>query len=232
MTMQILNPAKMRGPDHLKLMSIAVSLINKDTDKLLLKYEANLEIIGTSMCVFYQAGTCYRKCWGGGHVLESLIGWAYNLSCSAYMLTMRGFYDEALNLVRSMGEIGNLLTLCTVDETATTRWLESDKKTRLKDFSPSAIRRALKEYNVYLIASDSWYEEFCEKFTHVTPGTIPNHHNSIQMGYVGGVLQEDGLAKALHEIASVTVHIAVIVAKSFEFYDLLDELRLLTDNEK
>src|SRR6185295_10594043 len=103
----------------------------------------------------------------------------------------------------------------------------SDKKTRLRDFSPSAISRSLKKQNAYLIASDTWYEEFCEKFTHVTPNTRPNQHNSLQIGFSGGVLQKDGLARTLQEISMITIYLAIIVAKSFEFHDLLNELKLL-----
>ena len=227
--MKTISPAQMRGLDHLKFLSEAESLTNQMTNELLINQNANLQIIGTSMCVFYQAATCYRKCWGGAHVLEALIARVYNLTCSAYILMMRGFYDEALNLVRSLGEIGNLITLCTVDEIATKRWLESDKKTRLRDFSPSAIRRSLKKQNAYLIASDSWYEEFCEKFTHITPNTRPNQHNSSQIGFSGGVLQKDGLAKTLQEVSMATIYLAIIVAKSFEFHDLLGELKLLAN---
>lgn len=45
-------------------------------------FKLNNEIIGTCMSALYQAGTCHR-----GHILESLCGRAYNLSCAAYDLT-------------------------------------------------------------------------------------------------------------------------------------------------
>jgi len=38
-----------------------------------------------------------------------LLGRAYNLGCGAYNLTIFGLYDEALSLIRSLGEIAGRL---------------------------------------------------------------------------------------------------------------------------
>jgi hypothetical protein len=41
---------------------------------------AEREVLGTSLSALYQVATCHRKCFGGGHVLESLSGRIYNLA--------------------------------------------------------------------------------------------------------------------------------------------------------
>jgi hypothetical protein len=51
------------------------------------------------------------------------------------------------------------------------------------------------------IASSDWYAEFCEAYRHPTPGIRPNMRNTTGLGYAGGVTQEEGLKKALDEIA-------------------------------
>ena len=96
-------------------------------------------MIGTALSALYQAATCHRKCHGGSHVLEALAGRVYNLACSAYSLITQGFYDEALNLIRSIGEISNLISLSIVDKEAIAEWLSSDQKTRIKKFRPARL---------------------------------------------------------------------------------------------
>src|SRR5262249_22086913 len=133
--------------------------------------QTELRGIGTSLSVLYQAATCHRECHGGPHILEALCGRVYNLGAAAYILANDGFYDEALNLVRSIGEAGNLISLSVVDKNALREWLSSDKKTRLRKFNPAEVRRALKEQeeSAVLLADDDWYSRFCEKYTHITP---------------------------------------------------------------
>ena len=229
---KFVNPALKMGRDHLAILSMAEAETNRTTQGSLNGFEAELEIIGIAMCVFYQAATCFRKCSGGPHILEALIGRAYNLSCSAYILIVRGFYDEGLNLIRSLGEIANLLMLTSGQGPEAQEWLESDKKDRLKNFGPSAVRKRLKHSGKPLIATDSWYEEFCEQFTHVTPETRPNHHGKFESGVAGGVLQTDGLNKSLGEMATISGSLALLVSHAFDFKDLFDALTHLVDHVK
>lgn len=185
-------------------------------------------LIGTSLSALYQAGTCHRKCHGGPHIFEALCGRTYNLGVGAYLLAQRGFYDEALNLTRSIGEVANLIALSVVDKEALKQWLNSDKKTRLKMFSPSAIRKALEHQELKLVlATDDWYSRFCESYTHVTPQTKPNMHNTYGRAHVGGVYQEQGLDAALGELATVLTSVAMIVCRYFKFSDLFDEISTL-----
>jgi hypothetical protein len=87
--------------------------------KLLQEYKLECDAIGMSLNALYQVGTCYRGCRGSaGHVLERLCGRAYNLGCAAFHLLMVGLYDEALGLVRSLGELTNLIGLSATDRKA------------------------------------------------------------------------------------------------------------------
>ena len=114
------------GLDHIKMVAI-VGEKNRHLSTVKLEdFKSDLEIVGISLSILFQASTCHRKCFGGSHILESLAGRSYNLACSAYILICRGFYDEALNLMRSMGEIYNLIALLEVDKKAFQNWLNSD----------------------------------------------------------------------------------------------------------
>ncbi len=53
----------------------------------------------------------------GPHVFESLCARSHNLGCSAYFLAMSGYYDESASLIRSLGEIGKLISLSVCDNT-------------------------------------------------------------------------------------------------------------------
>lgn len=110
------------------------------------------------------------------------------------------------------------------DKHALAEWLSSDKKTRLRKFSPSKVRQALLVQDpTLLLADEDWYARFCETFTHVTPETKPNMHNASGRTYVGGVYQQEGLERTLGELATVLGLVSMIVCKYFAFSDLFDE---------
>ena len=216
------------GVRHLKLVATLEAATHAESSKHLSALEADCRLIGTALSVLYQAATCHRKCHGGPHIFESLCGRLYNLGASAYILAQRGFYDEALNLIRSIGEISNLIALSVVDKEALKEWLSSDKKTRLRKFSPGEIRKTLKRHEPSLVlATDDWYARFCESYTHVTPQTKPNMHNARSEAYVGGVYQAAGIKSALDELATFLASVAMIVSRYFKFDDLFEEISAL-----
>ncbi len=227
---KIISPETLKGRDHLAFLSLAEQQTNQRTLVSLDELDADCEVIGTSMCILYQAATCYRNCSGGPHVLESLIGRAYNLCCSAYILILRGFYDEAMNLIRSLGEIANLLMLTSGQGTEALEWLNADKKERIKNFGPAAIRKRLNQIGKPLVATDSWYEEFCERFTHVTPQTRPNQHDQSITGIAGGLFQKEGLDKSVGELSTISGSLALLIAHAFKFNDLWEALTQTVEN--
>src|SRR6266481_2033646 len=188
------------GLGHLKMLADLETITRRESSKGLGELATDRRMIGTALSAIYQAATCHRTCHGGPHILEALCGRMYNLAASAYILALSGFYDEALNLIRSIGEISNLIALSVIDKNALRVWLSSDKKTRLRKFSPSEIRKALERQEPALVlATEDWYARFCESYVHVTPQTRPNMHNTRGQAYVGGVYQEEGFNNALGE---------------------------------
>ena len=161
------------GIDHVRLLDLGALHALKVGEQALKQNEkGNLKFIGVCMTVLYQAATCHRRCHGGAHLLESLCGRAYNLSAAAIHLAKIGYYDEALNLVRGIGEIANLVALSAVEPDAIKQWLAADDKARRNKFSPARVRERLAKTAVMpMIADADWYGTLCEKYTHVTPNT-------------------------------------------------------------
>jgi hypothetical protein len=161
---------------------------------------------------------------------EALCGRMYNLAVGAYMLALRGLYDEALNLTRSIGEVANLIALSVADKKALKEWLSADKKTRLRKFSPGKVRKALERQEpALLLANDDWYGRFCETYAHVTPKTEPNMHNADGQAYAGGVYQPEGLKNTLGELATVLGSVSLIVCRYFKLSDLSEEISAIVD---
>jgi hypothetical protein len=184
-------------------------------------------IVGTSLALLFEVGTCNRRCFGGPHILESLCGRAYNLGCSAYLLAERGFYDEALNLVRSIGEIANLVLLSVSEEGAIQAWIRADRRTRLRDFSPARVRERLERTPGLagaMPAAADWYQELCERYTHPTPDTKPGRHNDIALSLVGGCFQASGVERVMGELAHVLAATAMVAGRFAQMKDDVDEL--------
>ena len=213
-----------RRKEHLDRILLGSNVVQKQSDAALGDHETHCALIGTALSALFEAATCYRGCNYGPHIFEAVCGRAYNLGAAAYLLTFSGFYDESANLVRSIGEIGNLVSLSVADPELFTKWLASDEDTRKKKFSPYKIRLALEQKGGVQIADQDWYARFCETYTHITPETKPGMHNDVGKGHAGGVYQSAGLADSLDDLVTVLVTLAMLVCKFFKFEDLYEEL--------
>ena len=98
----------------------------------------------------------------------------YNLGCSSLLLLNSGYYDESRNILRSMGEITNLLCFFDKYPSEFKRWCNSSKKERMNNFSPATIRKKLIKKGEEIPAAYEWYSSLCEEVTHLTPLTFPN----------------------------------------------------------
>jgi len=219
------------GAEHLDGVVRASIIVRQQSAETLATLSDERELLGTSLSALYQVATCHRKCFGGGHVLEALSGRIYNLATSAYQLALSGFYDEALNLTRSIGEIANLISLSVVDKTALAEWLASDTKTRITKFSPAKIRKVLEAHDSgFVIANKDWYSDFCEKYTHVTPQTRPNMHTSGGSGHVGGIHEASSLKKVLGELTTIVASVSMLVSKYADLDDMFDDIASIVRN--
>ena len=196
--------------------------------------DAPTRALSMALSCLYQAATCHRQCHGGPHILEALFGRTYNLCIGAWTLICVCQYDEALNLIRNLGEINNLILLLTMDQQLISKWLDATKKERLNGFGPAAVRKALIAKGISAdFAGVEWYAEFCEKYVHPTPATRPNQHTDGLPGQIGPVHQEAGERLALSELFEAAIRAAFAASKLFSMPDLAEELsRAIKDEAK
>jgi len=183
-------------------------------------------VFSKSMSIVYRAATCEdgKKCRGGDHILESLAARAYNLSLSATLLSAAGLYDEALNSIRSLGELSKLLAFLTLYPEEYPNWVRADKKDRLKRFSPAAIREAIEKSSTFMPPMErAVYSELCELSTHVHSGTAPNAFNTDGRRHAGGFHQEVGIDKVAELLSYTLSTIALIIAKMVGRDDLFNQ---------
>ena len=93
---------------------------------------AALDGLGTLLVFVYGLATCGWGCKGGDHQIEWLLGRVLNQAFAAHRLIRSGFYDEALVLIRGIGEIANLLLLFQWEKLTLGEWKTCDRNTRLK----------------------------------------------------------------------------------------------------
>ncbi len=211
------------GLAHLSMLSRINTENRQASENLLKNQNPDLRILGESMAALYLAATCHRKCWGGDHILEALAARIYNLACASYSLISVGFYDEALSLVRSIGEIANLLSLSVNDKPKFVDWIKSSKRERIREFSPARVRKLLEKSGLVLM-DEKWYSELCESYTHVTPATKPNRFNEDDRNVCGGIVQEKGVQESIEQLTSLVSMVALFYCKYFELDDYFERI--------
>jgi hypothetical protein len=171
--------------------------------------------IGTALSLLDRVSSCWWVCPGGGceeHIVQYLAARGCNLGLASLRLTRFGFYDEALGLVRSMGEIANLLALFQLDKAAYEKWRGSDRETRVGKFGPGKVRKRIEALGGLPPMNEETYILLCERATHAVPGIRPQSYNV--HGYVvpGGTFQEAALLMLINEIGAMASFILMLTA--------------------
>jgi hypothetical protein len=132
------------GRDFLALVQEHEDLCEAKTDEHLpsmgKKAPVCVDRIGTVLSLLDRMSSCWWVCRGGDHTIEYLAGRTLSNARAALRLLRFGFYDEALLLCRSMGEIANLLYLFFRSDVSLTEWRNASHKERLRHFSPQGNR--------------------------------------------------------------------------------------------
>ncbi len=213
------------GIDHVRLLDLGALHALKVGEQALKQNEkGNLKFIGVCMTVLYQAAPPEMS--RRGTLARVAVRPRLQPLCSSNSSrkTKIGYYDEALNLVRGIGEIANLVALSAVEPDAIKQWLAADDKARRNKFSPARVRERLAKTAVMpMIADADWYGTLCEKYTHVTPNAKPNFHND-ERPRCGGFFQEKGLDEVLGNLATILGFLAMFVCRFFDFDDLFKEI--------
>lgn len=165
------------------------------------------EMMGRCLGLLDAFSSCAWKCSEGDHILERLVGRANNCARGALRLAFMGFYDESLTLIRSVGEIANLLSLFSERRELFDRWKALDERTRRQEFSPIKVRRALEEIGTPIRVSTSAYGELSSRSVHANPSTLPQAFDARARAKGGAYFQEAGLLVCLNELAQAVTFI-------------------------
>ncbi len=145
--------------------------------------------------------SCFWCCLGGDHRLEYLAGRLVSSSRASLSLLRRGFYDESLNLTRSVGELANLLFLFAQDRSILDSWAGLNDGERRREFSPVKVRLALEAKGLPIPIDKERYSSLSEVATHFGPRTRPNAHSPDQRPRMGGYFDLASSIAALNELA-------------------------------
>lgn len=171
-----------------------------------------LEELGTLLSLLDRLASCAWGCNGDPHIVEYLTGRSTTLARGALRLSDAGYYDEALGLVRSLGEIANLLSLFSSDKTSFADWTAATRRDRIRRFGPAAVRQKLETLNAPAPVGADRYSALCELAAHVTPETRPQAHNPVLMPNLGAVFSRVGYLMVLNELAVPTVFVGLFAS--------------------
>jgi hypothetical protein len=175
-----------------------VDLFSQESGKCL---PATLDGLGMVLSLLYRLACCAWGCRGGDHQMEWLTGRVVNHALSAHRLIRAGSYDEALVLIRGIGEIANLLWLFHVDPTALEWWKVAERHERLNQFSPGKVRNLLKRaISIGPPIDDNRYRALCEIGTHPRPAFAPGHYSGTGRPVLGVLIQPAGVYMTMTEL--------------------------------
>jgi hypothetical protein len=198
--------------EHLKFIRKAAIFAESEASSFSLQAKEDLVLLGDSMHAIYLSATCAERCLGGPHNIEYIGARVYNLSAAAYNLIVAGFYDEAQSLIRSIGEISNILSLSVCDHASFEEWLVSDKQKRISSFSPAKVRKMVERSNGVLIMSQQTYSDLCEDYTHLIPGVRPNNYDH-NRNVCGGVSQKSGFKQSISLLSYIVSMLGLFFCK-------------------
>ena len=192
------------GASFLDLVRTMEALCEKRTDEVLPRLGERApntyEQLGTVLSFLDRVASCYWTCAGGDHAIERLAGRVSSNIRAALRIMRAGFYDEALGLARSAGEICNLLQLFVFEPLALDDWRAVDGVTRRKVYSAFNVRLRLESVAGRAIIQNDRYGALSGFATHADPDNPPQAHNKFGVPSLGGLFQEAGLLMSLNEL--------------------------------
>lgn len=181
------------------------------------KLPATVEGTGTVLSILYRLACCAWGCRGGDHQVEWLSGRIVNQTISAHRLVRAGYYDEALMLIRGIGELANLIWLFKEDADEMKAWKVADRKVRITQFGPGAVRTRLEKLSSMGPPIDrERYSRLCEVATHPVPAMPPGHFTGTGRPILGALIQPVGIYVSMTELGFAVAMAAVPLSALLE----------------
>lgn len=211
---------RVNGTKVLKTISKLENKCDKRTVRLLprmgKKAPLCYENLGQLIVYAELIGTCAYGCPGNtqeAHAVRYLVARASGFARAALRLARMGFYDEALIIVRSLGEVTNLFFLFHAAPESVEEWKKSDRAYRLDTFSPSKVRRRIESLGKTPAITAAKYAALCEVSTHPVPQLRPQAFNHAGRTTTGGIFfQKAGILVVLNELAEALSYLVALAA--------------------
>ncbi len=195
------------GSDFLRLVRGQEKRCEENFDEWIptagIKTPKTVVAIGTALSYLDRLASCWWGCKQGPHIEERLVGKAASSARAALQLLRSGYYDEALSLVRQIGEIANLLCLFIQSAELYEKWKGASEEEVRTDFSPVKVRRCLEKLPLPLPMDQDIYGVLSRQSVHVNPQTSPQSHNLFNHPTLGGYFQEAGALLALNHLGGM-----------------------------
>ena len=162
-----------------------------------------MDALGTALSYLDRIASCWWGCRNGLHIEERLLGKAVSNSSASLQLIRSGYYDEALGLIRQIGETTNLLCLFMQSPELNEKWKDASEKEVRQEFSPVKVRLKLEELPLPLPMDYDTYKLLSGQSVHVNPSTTPQSHNPFNLPTIGGYFQEAGALLSLNHLAGL-----------------------------
>ncbi|MEQ1546254.1 hypothetical protein [Methyloglobulus sp.] len=209
------------GSSYLKAVLAAESKCESDTDIWIKeahgkRFPKALDLLGLTLEIIEQAACCYWGCENPSHDLEKLAARVYSQASGALRLARTGRYDEALALIRSIGELVNLLALFALEPQKREEWQQLDDRERRQKFTPLKVRIAIEAKKIDPPIKSDEYSYLCEQAVHPTPSALPGGYNTKQIPVLGGHLQPEGVIVVMCSLVRAIGRCAIVLSNLME----------------
>ena len=165
------------------------------------KAPKTMEALGTALSYLDRIASCWWGCDGGDHQREHIVGRAVSNARAALLMLRSGYYDEALGMVRQIGETANLLLLFRREDGAFREWADLCDQERRRSYSAVRVRERLEAAGSGMAMGEDLYRKLSGVSIHANPKTVPQGHNALSVPTLGAVFQDGGTLVALNHLA-------------------------------
>jgi hypothetical protein len=162
--------------------------------------------LGACLALLDGVSSCGWGCHGGDHAVEYLVGRVVGSVRASLRLMRAGLYDEALNALRTGGEIVNLMTLMQTDVDLLAQWRSASAPERYYMARPSEVIKKLAAQGRGDSSLNAEKYDLLSRIAHGNTTKAPQSYNPMGLPITAGVFQgKAGVFVVLNEAALVTV---------------------------
>ena len=165
------------------------------------KAPRTMDALGTALSYMDRIASCQWDCRQANHIEERLVARVASNARAALKLLRSGYYDEALGLVRQIGETANLLSLFVQSPESRQEWESAFENGAQTAFKPVGVRRRLEKLPRPLPMDQDIYRVLSSRSIHVNPATSPQTYNPFNIPTMGAYFQEAGGLLVLNHLA-------------------------------